>query len=218
VGGGHPYEVKLISLSPYYAQANGQAEASNQSLIKLIKRKIDEHPKRWHEVLSKALLAYHVSSHGATKTSPYHLVYGQEAVLPWEITASSRRVEFQNDLIAKEYIALMNDNIEDLTELRLWSLQKIKENKSKVARAYNKKVKPKEFQVGYLVWEVVLPFGSEDAAYGKWSPNWHGPYRVDQVLPGNAYMLEELDGIKFPVAVNGQHLKKYFPSMWDDGQ
>jgi hypothetical protein len=31
-------------------------------------------------------------------------------------------------------------------------------------------------------------------------------------------MLEELDGIKFPVEVNGQHLKKYFPSMWDDEQ
>jgi transposase InsO family protein len=33
--------IKLIRSSPYYAQANGQAEASNQSLIKLIKRKID---------------------------------------------------------------------------------------------------------------------------------------------------------------------------------
>ncbi|KAK1650106.1 hypothetical protein QYE76_067911 [Lolium multiflorum] len=49
--------------------------------------------------------------------------------------------------------------------------------------------------------------------YGKWSPNWHGPYRVDQVLKGNAYMLEQLDGVKFPVAINGQHLKKYFPSL-----
>jgi transposase InsO family protein len=44
--------IKLIRSSPYYAQANGQAEASNQSLIKLIKRKIDEYPRRWHEVLS----------------------------------------------------------------------------------------------------------------------------------------------------------------------
>jgi hypothetical protein len=44
----------------------------------------------------------------------------------------------------------MSDNVEDLTELRLWSLEKIKENKAKVARAYNKKVKPKEFQVGDL--------------------------------------------------------------------
>jgi hypothetical protein len=45
----------------------------------------------------------------------------------------------------------MNDNVEDLTELRLWSLEKIKENMAKVARAYNKKVKLKEFQVGDLV-------------------------------------------------------------------
>jgi hypothetical protein len=159
-----------------------------------------------------------MSCHGAIKTSPYHLVYGQEAVLPWEITAGSRRVTFQNDLTTEEYAALMSDSVEDLTELRLWSLEKIKENKAKVARAYNKKVRPKEFHVGDLVWEAVLPLGTKDAAYGKWSPNWHGPYRVDQVLRGNAYMLEELDGVKFPVAVNGQHLKKYFPSMWDDGQ
>jgi hypothetical protein len=110
----------------------------------------------------------------------------------------------------------MNDNIEDLTELRLWSLERIQENKAKVARAYNKKVKLKEFQVGDLVWEAVLPLGTNDTTYGKWSPNWHGPYRIDQVLPENAYMLEELDGVKFPVAVNGQHLKKYFLSMWDD--
>ena len=210
--------IKLIRSSPYYAQANGQAEASNQSLSKLIKRKIDEHPRRWHEVLSEALWAYRMSCHGAIKTSPYHLVYGQEAVLPWEIAAGSRRVTFQNDLTTEEYATLMSDSIEDLTELRLWSLEKIKENKAKVARAYNKKVRPKEFHVGDLVWEAVLPLGTKDAVYGKWSPNWHGPYRVDQVLKGNAYMLEELSGVKFPVAVNGQHLKKYFPSMWDDGQ
>jgi hypothetical protein len=65
------------------------------------------------------------------KTSPYHLVYGQEAVLPWEIMAGLRRVEFQKDLTAEDYAALMNDNVEHLTELRLWSLEKIKENKAK---------------------------------------------------------------------------------------
>jgi hypothetical protein len=99
----------------------------------------------------------------------------------------------------------MNDNIEDLTELRLWSLERIKENKAKVACAYNKKVRIKEFHVGDLVWAVVSPLGTKDMTYGKWSPNWHGPYRINQVLPGNAYMLEELDGVKM-----------YFPSMWDD--
>jgi hypothetical protein len=62
---------------------------------------------------------------------------------------------------------LMNDNIEDLTKLRLLSLERIKENKAKVARAYNKKVKLKEFQIEDLVWEAVLPLGTKDVAYGK---------------------------------------------------
>jgi hypothetical protein len=121
--------IKLIRLSPYYAQANGQAEASNQSIIKVIKRKIDEHPRHWHEVLSEALWAYRVSCHGATKTSPYHLVYGQEAMLPCEITAGSRRIEFQNDLTAEEYAALMNDNTEDLTSSDFGHLRRSKKTR-----------------------------------------------------------------------------------------
>src|SRR4051812_45762860 len=35
--------------------------------------------------------------------------------------------------------------------------------------------------------------------------------RVDQVLKGNTYMLEELSGVKFPVAVNGQTSQEIFP-------
>ena len=38
--------IKLLNSSPYYAQANGQAEASNKGIIKLIKSKIDEQPRR----------------------------------------------------------------------------------------------------------------------------------------------------------------------------
>ena len=61
------YKIKLLNSSPYYAQANGQAESSNKILIKLIKKKIEENPKRWHEVLSKALWTHRISRHGATK-------------------------------------------------------------------------------------------------------------------------------------------------------
>jgi hypothetical protein len=48
-------KIKLLSSSPYYAQVNGQAESSNKIVIKLIKKKVEENPKRWHEVLSEAL-------------------------------------------------------------------------------------------------------------------------------------------------------------------
>jgi transposase InsO family protein len=49
--------IKLLNSSPYYAQANGQAEASNKIMIKIIQKKIDQKPKRWHSVLNEALWA-----------------------------------------------------------------------------------------------------------------------------------------------------------------
>jgi transposase InsO family protein len=59
------YRIKLLNLSPYYAQANGQAESSNRALISLIKKKISDHHKRWHMVLSKALWAHTIFKHHA---------------------------------------------------------------------------------------------------------------------------------------------------------
>jgi hypothetical protein len=43
------YKIKLFNSSPYYAQANSQAESSNKILIKLIKKKIENNLRRWHE-------------------------------------------------------------------------------------------------------------------------------------------------------------------------
>jgi transposase InsO family protein len=69
-------KIKLLSSSPYYAQANGQTESSNNTLIKLIKKKIEENPKMWHEVLSKAFWVHRISKHSTTKVTPFELVYG----------------------------------------------------------------------------------------------------------------------------------------------
>ncbi|XP_024636128.1 uncharacterized protein [Medicago truncatula] len=36
---------KLLTSTPYYAQANGQVEATNKNLITLIKKKLEENPR-----------------------------------------------------------------------------------------------------------------------------------------------------------------------------
>jgi transposase InsO family protein len=86
------YKIKLFNSSPYYAQANGQAESSNKTLIKLIKKKIEKNPRRWHAVLSEALWAYCISRHCATKVTPFELVYVQEVVLPIEVNLDAYRL------------------------------------------------------------------------------------------------------------------------------
>ena len=74
--------IKLLNSSPYYAQANGQVVASNQILIKLIKKKIEEQPRKWYLTLNEALWAYRMACHRLIKSSPYGLVHGHNAVLP----------------------------------------------------------------------------------------------------------------------------------------
>ena len=47
--------IKLLNSFLYYAQANGQVEASNQILIKLVKKKIEEQLRKWYLTLNEAL-------------------------------------------------------------------------------------------------------------------------------------------------------------------
>jgi uncharacterized protein YktA (UPF0223 family) len=62
---------------------------------------------------------------------------------------------------------LMVDNIDEVTDKRMVALGEIKKDKIIVSKAYNKKVKAKSFQVGYLVWKTVLPLRSIDRKFGK---------------------------------------------------
>jgi transposase InsO family protein len=109
-------KIKLMNSSPYYAQANGQAKASNKVMIKIIKKRIKDNSRRWHEKLSDELWAHRTSRHGTTKVTPFELVYGQEALLPVEIGLQNFRVTGQDSLSAKEYHELMMDKIDDVPE------------------------------------------------------------------------------------------------------
>jgi hypothetical protein len=137
-------KIKLLSSLPYYAQANGQAESSNKTLIKLIKKKI-ENPKRWHEFLSEALWAHRISKHSVTNATPFELVYGQEAILPTEVNLDALRIARQNELSAIDYHNLMLGKLDEVSDERVKAFGEIERDKLRVAKAYNKRVKEKSF-------------------------------------------------------------------------
>jgi len=157
-----------------------------------------------------------MACHGSTKVSPCQLVYGHDAVLPWEIKTGSRRIFSHDQLNADDYATLMKDELDDLAGHWLGALICIEENKKRVAKWYDKKVKAKEFADGDLVWKLILPIGTKSSMFGKWSPNWEGPYRINRSAPGNAYILETLEGVEFPRELNGKYLKIYYPIIWVD--
>jgi hypothetical protein len=63
------------------------------------------------------------------------------------------------------------DKIDEMPESRFKVLREIEKEKIKVAKAYNKKVMEKSFQIGELAWKMILPLGTRDNRFGKWSPS-----------------------------------------------
>jgi hypothetical protein len=190
-------------------QVNGQAKASNKVLIKIIKNRIKDDPRKWHEKLSKALWVHGTSRHGAMKVTPFELVYGQEVVLPVEVSLQNLRITEQDYLSAKEYTELMMDKVDEAPISWLKALEEIE-------KAYNKHVVEKSLQVGDLVWKTILPLGTRSSKFGKWSPSWEGPFRVIRVVLGNACFMDDLEGHSLTKVLNGKYLKRYCPSLWQD--
>ncbi|XP_034225456.1 uncharacterized protein LOC117635215 [Prunus dulcis] len=185
------FKFKLLQSTPYYAQANGQAESSNKVIINIIRKMLEKNPKQWHEKLSETLWAYRTSKREATGMTPYALTYGQDAILPMEIAVQSLRIAHQYNLVGEDYSQAMLLELEGLDASRIDTLNKLLAGKQAISRAYNKRVRNKSFEEGERVWKAVLPLGTHIAGYEKWSPTWKGPFIIKQILGMGAYKLQD---------------------------
>src|ERR1044072_4592987 len=107
----------------------------------------------------------------------------------------------------------MLDELVDLDEERLNALNTLIRQKERVSKACNKKVKSKAFLLGDLVWKVISPMNLRNRVLGKWSPNWEGPFQVDQYFSNNSYGIRELRPKGRIFKINGKYLKKYKPML-----
>jgi hypothetical protein len=101
----------------------------------------------------------------------------------------------------------MLDRLDEASDERIKALGEIERDKLRVTRAYNKKVKEQSFHVVDLIWKTILPIRSKSSKFGKWSPNWEGPYRIEEVIPENSYMVQSVQGTSLPRALNGKYMK-----------
>jgi hypothetical protein len=115
-------------------------------------------------------------------------------------------------LFANEYTELMMDKVDETPESRLKALEEIEKDNLQIAKAYNKHVVVKLFQVGDLVWKTILPLVTRSGKFGKWSFSWEGPFRVIRVVTGNGYFVEDVERHSLPKALDGKYLKCYYPS------
>ncbi|XP_050876762.1 uncharacterized protein LOC127080495 [Lathyrus oleraceus] len=198
---------KLLTSTPYYAQANGQVKAANKVVIGLIKKHVGEKPRNWHKTLDQILWACQTSPKEATNSAPFRLTFGHDAVLLVEIYLQSIRIQRHHEIPSESYWNMMLDELVDLDDERLNALQLLKRQKKIVENSYNKKIKVKTFSPEDLVWKVILPMDWKDRTLGKLSPKWEGPFQILQVFSNGAYEIEELSRGKRILRVNHHHLR-----------
>jgi transposase InsO family protein len=76
------YHIGLGHSTTYYPQGNGMVESSNKTLVKIIKKTLQESKKSWHNELVFALWVDKLTTKRSIDMSPYQLVYGTEVVFP----------------------------------------------------------------------------------------------------------------------------------------
>ena len=91
---------------------------------------------------------------GAT---PFSLVYGMEAVFPIEVEIPSLRVLLELKLDEAEWIQSRYDQLNLIEEKRLRAIRHGQMYQKRMMRAYDKKVRLREFHEGDLVLKKILP-------------------------------------------------------------
>jgi hypothetical protein len=88
--------------TPVFPKSNGQVEATNKTLIQMLKKKLGRKKEAWVEYLPEVLWSYRTTVRTATGETPFALTYGMEAVIPVEVGSPSFRVAHYNPGLNEE--------------------------------------------------------------------------------------------------------------------
>ena len=134
-------KIKNLYSTPRYPQSNGQAEASNKTILISLKKRLDLAKDKWVDELPGVLWAYRTTVCQPTGMSPFALPYGMEAIVPTEIGMPTLQTNLSERSNAETVIKYL-DNADELREV---AVVRITSYHNRLANLYNRPVKPLMF-------------------------------------------------------------------------
>ncbi|KAI9126512.1 hypothetical protein K1719_002108 [Acacia pycnantha] len=163
----------------------------------------------WVDQLPYVLWGIRTTTHTSTKETPYRLTYGCESMIPFEIGLPSwrrRNILSQGETANSEALLAELDLVD---EVRVTVHCRDIAAKQLIAARYNKRVRPRSFQLGDLVLRRA-DIRNKNAKDSKLATNWDGPYRIHEALEKGAYILETLDKSIIKRTWNADKLRAYY--------
>ncbi|MCO5547997.1 hypothetical protein L7F22_001453 [Adiantum nelumboides] len=193
--------------TPYYPQSNGLVEKADGIIAGIIRKMVKNKTKLWDDFLDGALWAYRTTYNKATEFTPFHLVYGQEALQPIKLNIPTMRLHGK---VAQRKEEEWTDRLLTIAELE-WKQEAAygcyKRKATQVKDKLDKEVKDKGIKEG----DLVLRYDNrlDNRFDAKFETRWQGPYIVKKAFNSSYYQLMDLDGKEHPRKVNGYRLKPY---------
>ena len=131
-----------------------------------------------------------------------------EAVLPVEIEIPSLKVLSQLKFSEAEWNQQRCEQLNMIDERRLRAICHGQAYQKRVAKSFNKKVKPRHFEVDDLVVKKLIPNNSDPR--GIFTPNYEGSYIVKKILPGGALILIDKTRTELAYLVNTDAVKIFY--------
>ena len=187
--------MKIINLysTPRYPQSNGQAEASNKTLLRALKKRLHSTKGKWSEEMPGVLWAYRTTNRKSTGVSPFTLTYGMEAIILTEIRMPTLRTKIlekaNTEAIAKDLD--MADDLREAAAVRIASYQQ------RPASLYNRHAKQRTFRAGDLVLRKVFE-NTTNPVIEMFKSNWEGPYVIVKMGVIESYARNKLGGTSVP--------------------
>eukprot|EP00253_Pinus_taeda_P009295 PITA_09295 len=127
--------IKLVHSTSYYPQGNGLAESSNKSLIRIIKKLLDDNKKNWDSKLKFALWVDRVTIKRSTGNSPFKLVYGTKALFPIQLILPVAKF-LQQEQNEEEDMAKRITNLAEVHQIREELVERVAAHQKKIKEAF----------------------------------------------------------------------------------
>ncbi|XP_075645455.1 uncharacterized protein LOC142616499 [Castanea sativa] len=162
--------------------------------------------KDWAEKLPFALWGYRNSICALTRATPYSLVYSSEDVLPIKVEIQSLRVVVETKVLEKDQTKAGYEQLALIDEKMARAQYQAEGYQKRNARAFTKKVEPRNLKEGNLVLKVL-----RDETFnprGKMKPRWSGPFIIKKIMFGGTTRITDLDGEEMlcPINMDGEEM------------
>jgi hypothetical protein len=160
----------------------------------------------WDQRVFDALWAYRTAYKVTTKSTPFQLVYGQEAILPIELEIPSLRIAIDHRMSDLNSLQHRYAMLEKLNETRAQAYLHTLAMQNRQKSFYDSKLIPKTLHEN----DLVLLYDSRFQKFpSKFKMRWFGPYRILKAYKNGSMELQDFEGKIHTTRYNGNRLKLY---------